>query len=160
MNRYIRRSWALVFSLMIISCGAPTKGNDLSYKGFYYSANKIISTFVSPKQPAEYFVLAGACKDKKQYKKAITAYANSAFRYKNADKVRAFPGPVYAYMNSMSLKTEYYNDAVFEIAALFFEYREFAYVVKFCDLVSTSDLSLKRETVLLKIKVAFVFEQR
>ncbi len=57
---------------------------------------------------------------------------------------------MYKYVNGFHVKSDYYNDALYEIAALFFEYREFEYVIKFVDLMSKSNTALFRDAAILK----------
>jgi tetratricopeptide (TPR) repeat protein len=89
---------------------------------------------------------------KKEFKNAILYYANSAFMSKYNFSLKLFPQPVYAFLNSYSSKSPYYDDAVFAIASIFYQYNEFEYVVKFLSLIKKDNSALYRDSILLKSK--------
>lgn len=98
----------------------------------------------------EHFMLGVAFKKKKNYKKALFHFSNSCFSRERDYRLRLFAHPVYAFVKSYNIKSEYYADAVAEIADIFFLYREFDYVVKFVDLLKNDESAMYRDALLLK----------
>ena len=55
-------------------------------------------------------------------------------------------------MKGFHIKSDYYDDAAYEIAELFSLYAEHAYVIRFVDLMSGGHGALYRDAQLLKAK--------
>ena len=72
--------------------------------------------------------------------------------YKRNNRIRLFPHPVYRFIKGYHFKSELYDDAVYQIADLFYLYREFKYVIKFIDLLEPEGTALYRDALLLRAK--------
>ena len=139
--------------LITFSCAKTGSGDEWQGQGFYKSPNELIQTI--EKESSSYnknFVLAKAYKENKELKKAILYYANSAFKSNFNFNLKIYPSPVYLFLKSFSFKSPLYNDAVYEIASLFYDYGEHNYVIKFVNLIKEDDSFLYRDSVILKTK--------
>jgi len=126
---------------------------DMSGLPLYNAPDKIIETLSGNSEDClSNYILARAYMDKKDSKKSILYFANSCFKSKFNFNLRLFPQPVYAFVKSFSIKSPYYNDSVFYIASLFFDYGEHEYVAKFVDLMNRDDSMLYRDALILKTK--------
>ncbi len=143
-----------ISTVFIISCSDKSiEGNNLSGIGFYSSLKSIISTLEKGGYGyREHFMLGVAYRQKKDYKKAIFHFANSCFTYERSEGLRLFAQPVYQFCDGFHFKSAFYDHAVFEIADLFYLYREYEYVLKFIDLIASSRTALYRDAILLKSK--------
>ncbi len=142
-----------IVALFVVSSCFTKAGDDAarSELGFYYSADHVIKTLESEEKGSrEHFMLGAAHRKKDNQKKALFHYANSCFSSHQDQGLKLFPGTVYSFVTGFHFKSDYYNDAVGEIAEIFFNYREFEFTVKFCDLVKKDDPGLYRDTMLLK----------
>ncbi len=140
-------------ALIILSCGKNSRGVELSGLSLYNAPDKIIETLSGNSEDyLSNYILARAYMDKKDFKKAILYFANSCFKSKFNYSIRLFPQPVHAFVKSFSIKSPYYNDSVFYIASLFFDYGEHEYVTRFVDLMNEDDSILYRDALLLKTK--------
>jgi soluble lytic murein transglycosylase-like protein len=148
------RNACIAALILLFSCGnAPISGNGLSTLGFYSPPGTIITVLeAGQKGYHEHFLLGIAYKKEKKYKEAIFHFANSCFKTHRDQKLRLFPQPVYQFVKGFHLKSDYYDDAVYELAHLFAMYNEHAYAVKFADLMSGSHSVLYRDSRLLKAK--------
>ncbi|HPS58705.1 MAG TPA: transglycosylase SLT domain-containing protein [Spirochaetota bacterium] len=150
-----RKKYIPVFltALIILACGKNSRGDELSRLSLYSGPDKIIATLT--KNGGDYlanYILAKAYMEKKEPKNAILYFANSCFKSKFNYNMRLFPQPVYAFVKSFSLKSPYYNDSIFYIASIFFDYGEHDYVTRFIDLMKEDDSVLYRDAILLKTK--------
>ena len=142
---------ALGCAFIFTSCSA--KGWDTGYSqfGFYFSPDDAISA-LAPKagkiSAAEQFILANAYKDKGDFKKAAVHFANSAFVSERNLSLKPFPGPIYSFIKKMSVKSDYYSDAAYELSVIFNFYSEYESAAKFAALVSKDNTALYREAVL------------
>lgn len=139
-------------SILILSCfDRQSSGTDLSRLGFYSSPGRIIEKLKSG-DPGfrEHFMLGLAYKDLKQYRSAIFHFANSAFVYERKKNLRTFAGPVHQFVDEFHIKSDYFDDAMFELAGIFYLYREFDHVVKFVDLMDKAPTALYRDAIALK----------
>lgn len=138
--------------LVVFSCsGEPTEGNNLPLLGFYASPKEIIQKLgTTAGDSREHFMLGVAHKRLKQYKKAIFHFSQSCFTSARRQNLKLFAGPVFQFVKEFHIKSDYYDDAVYEIADLFYLYREFDHVVRYLDLISDSDAGLYRDAALLK----------
>jgi soluble lytic murein transglycosylase-like protein/outer membrane protein assembly factor BamD (BamD/ComL family) len=139
--------------LTTISCAESKSEDQWQGPGFYKSPDEIIKTI--EKGSSNYnknFVLAQAYRDKKDLKKSILYYANSAFKSKFNFNMKIYPSPVYIFLKGFSFKSPLYDDAVYEIASLFYQYGEHEYVIKFTDLINEDSSFLYRDSVILKTK--------
>ena len=153
MKKIILKLLFLQIILIAFSCVETKSEDQWQGPGFYKSPDEIIKLI--EKESSNYnknIVLARAYKEKKELKKAILYYANSAFKSKFNFNMKVYPSPVYIFLKGFSFKSPLYNDAVFEIASLFFEYGEHEYVVKFTDLIKKDSSFLYRDSVILKTK--------
>jgi soluble lytic murein transglycosylase len=140
--------------LLSLSCFAKSASSDnLPATGFYSSAEKIIEKLDNDNAGfKEHFLLGMAYKKIGEQKKAILHFANSCFKFSKNTSLTLYPYTVYKYVNGFHIKSEFYDDAIYEIAALFYEYREFDYVIKFVGLINKSDSLLFRDAALVKSK--------
>ena len=148
------RTCIITVLLSLTACGSTLPGpENHAAMGFYSPAEEIIQTLEkAEKGPAGYFMLGTAYKEKKDYKKAIFNFANSCFRSHSTDRLTLYAQPVYQYVTSLHFRSEYYDDALYEIALLFYSYREYAYVVKFIKKISTENRGIYFESRLLLAK--------
>jgi soluble lytic murein transglycosylase len=139
---------------LLLSCGnAPISERIVSNLGFYATPETVISSIdANARGSQEHFVLGLAYKKQKKYKEAILHFANSCFKSQRDLRLRLFPQPVYQFMKGFHIKSEYYDDAAYEIAELFSLYSEHAYVARFVDLMSGGHGALYRDAQLLKAK--------
>lgn len=149
----------LFFTFTIISLSCAESGNGyelsagLSEKAFYSKPDQIIMQFGKNSGNCQQnFILAKAYKGKKELKNALMYYANSCFDKKYNFNIRLFPQPVYTFIESSRGRSIFYNDSIYEIASIFFDYGEHEYVLKFTSLIDDDDSALYRESVLLKTK--------
>ncbi|HOK91590.1 MAG TPA: transglycosylase SLT domain-containing protein [Spirochaetota bacterium] len=146
-------SFIFLLILSLITCNQKAQSFTLSYNPFYASDDEIISKTEKNSENFFYnYILARSFQNKKEFKNAILYYANSAFMSKYNFSLKLFPQPVYAFLNSYSSKSPYYDDAVFAIASIFYQYNEFEYVVKFLSLIKKDKSALYRDSILLKSK--------
>lgn len=150
-----------ISTVFIISCFHKSiEGNNLAKIGFYSSLKSIISTLEKDGTGYhEHFMLGVAYKEKKDYKKAIFHFANSCFTYERSKGLRLFAQPVYQFCDGFHFKSAFYDHAVFEIADLFYLYREYEYVLKFIDLIASSKTALYRDAILLKSRAFLELER-
>jgi soluble lytic murein transglycosylase len=139
-------------AVIFFSCFANVKeDSNISKIGFYGSPDEIIQKLGNENAGfKEHFLLGVSFKKNGELKKAIYHFANSCFKYSKNTSLKIYPYTVYKYINGFHIKSDYYYNAVYEIAALFFEYREFEYVIKFVDRLSKSDTALYRDAAILK----------
>lgn len=146
-----------IFTIITLSCAETGKSYQLSAElsrdAFYSRPEQIIQQFEKKSGNCQInFILANAYKDKKELKNALLYYANSCFNSKYNFNIRLFPQPVYSFIESSQEKSLFYNDSLFEIASIFYEYNEHPYVLKFTELIEQDNSALYRETVLLRSK--------
>ena len=156
----MKKPIVLIFALcvsafFILSCNFFDKKtfeeNNYSYLGFYSEPGEIISELSGKEGSSrEHFMLGIAYKKKQIYEKAIIHFANSAFKTNRNTSLKHFPVPVLKFLDSYKSKSDYYEDALYEIADLYYYYREHAAVIKLADTVSSSKTALYLEISLLK----------
>jgi len=146
------RYFILSTLLITLACsGSNGNGNNLSDLGFYRTPDEILSSIKGETlSPAEHFLLGMTWKEKKDYKKALHHLANSCFTTFRAPGLKLYAQPVYRFVTSFHVKSDYYDDALYEIAGLFYLYREYDYVDKFLERVSKDNLPLYLQARLLK----------
>lgn len=147
----------LFLSVFVAACeSAELPPADHAALGFYGSHKEIISeleTKGETKTPSEYFMLGAAYKNDKQPKKALFNFANSCFVSKRSKDLKLYPQPVFAFATSgFGQKSMYYEDAIYEIAAIMFSYREYEYTEKFADKVSKANTGLRCDAAILKAR--------
>ena len=144
----------IITLFILLSCGdSPSRGNHLSALGFYSSPGKIISSLDRESDSyREQFMLGCAHSDLKNYKSAILHFANSAFKSCRSFDLKLYPQPVYKFLKGFHIRSEYYDDAVYEIARLFYLYREHLYVTRYTELISDNHRGLYRDALILKAK--------
>lgn len=151
----MNKTMLFCFTALILLCcaGSRSSGRDLAALGLYAPPQKIIDT-LDKENPtyAEHYMLGRAYLEKSDHKKALYHFANSAFVYQRAKKLRLFAGPVYKFLDEFHIKSEYYDDAVHAIAKIFHSFREFEHVVKLADLVDKKPTALVRDTLVLKAR--------
>ena len=145
---------ALLTITLITSCfGSQSSGEKRSVLGFYSMPAEIIEKTDENKAGySEHFMLGLAYKELRQYRKSVLHFANSAFVYHRNMKLRTFAAPVFQFMDEFHIKSDYFDDAAYEIAEIYHQYREFDYVVRFIDLMSKSPTALYRDAVVLKAR--------
>ncbi len=148
------RNTPVVALTLLLACGnAPINERTVSSYGFYSTPEAIIAALEPDARGyQEHFVLGLAYKKQKKYKDAILHFANSCFKSQRDTRLRLFPQPVYQFMKGFHIKSEYYDDAAYEIAELFSLYAEHAYVIRYVDLMSGGHGALYRDAQLLKAK--------
>jgi len=148
-------------TLLTVSClNRQSSGRDLARLGFYSSPERVIE-FLKSDNPthAEHFMLGLAYKEQKQYKNAIYHFANSAFVYQRNKNLRTFAGPVLQFLDEFHIKSDYYDDALHEIAGLFYKFREYDHVVKFVDMMGREPTTLYRDAAILKSRALAELKQ-
>jgi len=148
------RTILIAAMIMLFSCSnPPINGKGLSTIGFYSPPRSIISLLESREKGChEHFMLGVAYKKEKKYKNAMFHFANSCFTGRRDPGLRLFAAPVYQFVKGFHVKSDYYDDAVYELADLFFLYGEHGFVVKFVDLMRGGHSALHRDAMLLKSK--------
>ncbi len=146
--------YILIFFILVLSCGnSETDGKNLAILGFYSNPNEIITTLKKGKPTAvEHFMLGIAYREQKKYKNAIHHFANSCFESRRDQDLKLYPAPVYSFVTGFNVKSPWYNDALYEIARLFYHYREYEYVIKFIDKIPFENTVMYRDAFLLKAK--------
>ncbi len=151
----LKYSWIFIVSLFFFACiyNEPASSN-LAQLGFYSPPETIITELQGKPSlsPAEHFMLGSAYKQQKQYRKAIVNFANSCFASRRNTAIKLFPGSVYEHAASYHIKSPYYDDAVYELADIYYLHREFDYVIKFVDLMRERKSSLYRDAAILKAR--------
>lgn len=144
----------IITIILTVACSHNTTSrNNLSALGFYTSHSEIIKMLEKKELGYhEHFMLGIAYKKAGNFKKSILHFSNSCFEYKRNLNLRLYPYPVYKHLDSFNFKSVYYNNAVYEIASLFYEYREYKYTVKFIDLLDDDEPALFRDAVILKAR--------
>ncbi|HPR37222.1 MAG TPA: transglycosylase SLT domain-containing protein [Spirochaetota bacterium] len=135
------------------SCSGKQTDYKINFNPFFTGPDEIISGI--EKQSNNYYnnyILARAYAGKKELKSAMLYYANSCFTSKYNFSLRLFPHPVYAFLDSYSSKSPYYDDAVYEIASIFYQYNEHEYVIKFTGLIKDDSSALYRNSMTLKAR--------
>jgi hypothetical protein len=155
MSRYGFLYFISTILIITAACSCGVDGSDRSHSlyGFYLTpAETITALDMKGKELSslDHYILANAFRDNKNLKKAILHYSNCAFSYNRNLSLRLFPSPVYSYITGWHIKSEYYEDAVYQLAVIFYNYSEYEYAAKFASLVDTSDLSLYREAVIIR----------
>ncbi len=142
----------IMLCLFTLCCmSGDGEANRLPEIGFYSSTEAAIQSLEKEGVGyREHFMLGVAYRKKKNYKKALFHFSNSCFSSERDYRLRLFAHPVYAFITSYNIKSEYYADAVAEIADIFFLYREFEYVAKFVDLLKNDGSAMFRDALLLK----------
>lgn len=157
MFKKISSIFIFIFTIISLSCAESRNGYklspDLSEQAFYSTADQIINQFEKNSENCQKnYILAKAYKEKKDLKKSLLYYLNSCFDKKYNFNVRLFPQPVYSFVESSRGRSIFYNDSIYEIASIFFDFGEHEYVLKFIDLVDSDNSALFRDSVLLKSK--------
>ena len=142
---------AICSCIIAMSCGRQAPGRDLPRLGFYYPPERIIEK-LKDVEPGfrEHYMLGLAHKELKQHRNAIFHFANSAFVYERKKNLRIFAGPVYQFADEFHIKSDYYDDAMYELAGMFYLFREYDHVVKFVDLMDRQPTALYRDAAVLK----------
>jgi soluble lytic murein transglycosylase len=143
--------------LILNSCSQTGAEARLFTKAYYQSSKSIITQYekkLRDKNLSDYdhFIVANAYKKEKKYKKALLHFANSCFESKRISRLKPYPSPVYRFVDKFAFKSDLYNDAVFEIADIFYFFRESKYVLKFLDLIDDDNLALNKDILYLKVK--------
>ncbi len=148
------RNACIAASILFFSCSTPALSDrGLPVLGFTSPPAGVIAALADgEKGYAEHFMLGVAYKKESRLKDAMRHFANSCFRSHFDTKLRLFPQPVYQFVKGFHLKSPYYSDAVYELAELFSEYGEHAYVPKFIDLMPRSGGALYRDGQLVKAR--------
>lgn len=152
----IKRTLATALAAVIVaavSCSGKQTDYKINFNPFFTTPDEIIAGV--EKQSENYYnnyILAKAYSKKKELKPALLYYTNSCFTSKYNFSLRLFPHPVYAFLDSYSSKSPYYNDAVYEIASIFYQYNEHEYVVKFTTLIKDDGSALYRDAMTLKTR--------
>lgn len=142
-----------LFGCLAVSCADPVKPDpECTNAGFFSTPEIIINTLSSRDAltPERCFLLGRAYRDSRDNKKAILYYANSCFTSHRDYTIRLFPAPVYRFVRGFHFKSDMYDDAVYQIGSLFYQYREYDYAARFARLVSRAHPGLYREAKLLE----------
>jgi soluble lytic murein transglycosylase len=155
---YFKKTAPAVLSfcfILLASCSASGWSTGYSRYGFYSSPDETVATLSereSSLSSAEHFILANAYKEKGDFKKASVHYANSAFVSERNLSLKPFPGQIYNFMKKFAGKSDYYEDAAYQLSVIFNYYSEFEYAEKFASLVGKDDFSLYREAILSRAR--------
>ncbi len=146
----------LIFFIILLNCNS-SEGESKSINNiFYLTAKQKINILsiksISDLSSKQHFILGSAYKKEKNYSKALLHFANSCFYSKRIKKLSPYPYPVYNFITKFGFKSDYYHDAVYEIANIFYYYRESKYVCKFIDLINDDNEYLYKDALLLKSK--------
>ncbi len=155
-----RNAFIAVLMALFACSNPPTSGNGLSTLGFYSTPRSIIARLEAGRKGyREHFLLGVAYKKEKKYKNAMFHFAQSSFRSHRDPRLRLFSQPILQFVKGYHIKSDYYDDAVFELADLFYLYGEHGSVIKFVDLMSKSHSALYRDAMLLKSKSQATLKQ-
>jgi tetratricopeptide (TPR) repeat protein len=142
-------------AIILASCSGTGWSTGYSQYGFYSTPDESISEFssrVESLSAGEHFALAQAYKEKGDLKKAAVHFANSAFVREKNLSLKPYPGPVFSFLKKYAVKSDYYDDAASELSSIFLYYNEFVYAEKLAALVGKNDISLFRESFLVRSK--------
>ena len=143
----------ILTALIILACGKNSRGDELSRLSLYSSPDAIINTLgKNGEDSTSNYILAKAYLENRDLKKALLYFANSCYKSKFNYSIRLFPQPVYAFVNSFSAKSPYYNDSLYYIASIFFDYGEHGYVTRFVELMKEDGSVLYRNARLLQAR--------
>jgi len=142
----------IILFLALLSCSNQKADLSLSHAAFYSSPEKIIRTYKNSKDYRAQYAVAMAYKKKRNLKKAIYHYSNSAFKSKRIKRLKHYPSPVFRFIKGFHVKSDLYEDAVYHLASIYSSYNEHSYVIKFINLISKDNSSLYLRASLLKAK--------
>lgn len=153
----VRISFILFFSFAVVifpfrdsECSSKFSV-DTAERAFYSKPDQIIKQFDRESSDCQKnIILAKAYKGKKKLKNSILYYANSCFEKNFNFKIRLFAQPVYSFVQSDNGRSIFYNESIYQIASIFFDYAEHEYVIKFTELLENDKSALYRDAVLLK----------
>lgn len=142
----------ILLALFVLCClNGESVAGRLPEIGFYSSTEAAIRSLEKEGIGyREHFMLGTAYKKIKNFKKALFHFANGCFARERDYRLRLFAQPVFSFVKSYNIKSEYYADAVAEIADIFYLYREFEYVVRFIDLLGDDGSALYRDAMILR----------
>ena len=160
MKKYLYLLFMLLFFFMFSCRDLPSEEKNISHLGLYSGPKEIIKILKNDHvSPEKNFLLGISHNDIKQYKDSILYLSNSCFKTHRDYKLKLYPLPVYRFVDSFHLKSDYYSEAVSRIAEIFFKYREYKYVVKFTELVDDNMPGLFRDAVILKARALSELKQ-
>ncbi len=154
------RATLITMLVLYLSCSDNPAGGKLSTLGIYAAPETVVAELKDKRSGyEEHFLLGLAYKKLKKNKEAIFHFANSCFKSHRDQSLRLFPQPVYYFVTGYHFKSAYYDDAVYEIAQLFYQFKEHGYVIKFTELVSRDEKVLYRDAMLLKARSLAALER-
>ena len=151
----MKRIATILFVIIMLSCAQQDGRTDgLSSLGFYGSSSDIINELSSRKNMSwrEHFILGRAYHDEKKYKSAMLHYANSCFSSHRDHELTLYAQPVYSFVSGYHFKSPLYDEAVYMIGELFFQYMEYEHVIKFMDLLDADGSARYRDGIILMAK--------
>ena len=151
----MKRTVTVLFVIIMLSCSQQDGRTDgISSLGFYSSSSDIIKELGSRKNKswAEHFLLARAYHDEKKYKSAMLHYANSCFTSHRDNNLTLYAQPVYEFVSGYHFKSPLYDESVYKIGELFFNYMEYDYVIKFVNLLGSDGSVRYRDAKILMAK--------
>ena len=154
-NMNMKTITVFFLTFAILSCHNSARGDrEISLLGFESTTSGIIATLEAKNAPGfrEHFMLGQAYKKEKQYRKALYHFANSCFSQHRTGDLKLFPSTVYQFADGFHIKSPFFSDAMFEIADIYYLYREYQHVARFVDLMPPARSALYRDAVILKAR--------
>ncbi|MDA3899319.1 MAG: transglycosylase SLT domain-containing protein [Spirochaetes bacterium] len=138
-----------LITVLLVTCSPEAAGTNLTGLRFSNSSSQIIKELSNRQKlnPAESFLLAETYYNEGDYKKALFNYAGAAFINREPGDLKLYAQPIHSYLGRSFFRSDYFDAASFRIASIFYKYKEYDYVVKFCDYVSKDDPALFFEAV-------------
>jgi len=146
---YYKNILIFVF-VLLFSCYSSAKNNtEFANLGFYSPPEQIIERLTnSQSSPERNFLLGITYKKQKDLKSALKCFVDSAFKSHRSGQIKLYAQPIYSFLKSYNTKSPYYDDAVNEIADIFFKYKEYEYAEKIAKLAGNSSPRISVETTL------------
>ncbi|MBN2435477.1 MAG: transglycosylase SLT domain-containing protein [Spirochaetes bacterium] len=151
----------LLLTIICTTCSPEAAGTDLDGLRFKSDVSFVISSLEkrSKLNPAEHFLLAESYYKKSDYKKALYNYAASAYRNRPVKELKLYAQPIHSFLKRSFFKSDYHGAASYMIGKIFYSYKEYDYVIRFCDNVPADDPALYFEAVKLAMLAYSQMEQ-
>ncbi len=154
MHRKILHCPLIIFFILFSCSGTPADEAALAHIGFYSSPEEIIKKF--KKENRDYrknFIVAVALKKQRRYKRSLKYFANSCFKDYQDFKIEILNRKIVDFTGKNRKPSEYFNDAVYEIADIYYKYKKYNYSLELLNKISASHKSLYHKVILLKANV-------
>ena len=152
MTRHSMIRIILLFILALITCSnKPARETRLAGIGFYSTPEDQIKKLDTGNAGyRENFILGGAYKKLKKYKKSISCFASSCFKNARFSRDVFTSGDIIVFLKSKEERSEYYNDSLLEIADLYSLYNVPADVIEILNLMKPDESGAYIESIILK----------